>query len=72
VLLKLLPYILFENYIYILALEMASPYCANCISTLSFHMYTTRKKIVLRDARVCAVHTTTGRVQIGAQSVDGP
>jgi len=30
---KMLPYILFEKYIYILALEMASPgnqHCANC------------------------------------------
>jgi len=36
---KLLPYILFQKYIYILALEMASPgnqHCANCIGTLSF------------------------------------
>jgi len=35
----LLPYILFEKYIYILALEMASPgnqHCANCIGTLPF------------------------------------
>jgi len=33
----LLPYILFEKYIYILALEMDSPgnlHCANCIDTL--------------------------------------
>ena len=33
---KLLPYILFEKYIYILAPEMASPgnrHCANCIGT---------------------------------------
>ena len=38
-LIKLLPCISFEKYIYILALEMASPgnqYCANCIGTLSF------------------------------------
>jgi len=38
-LIKLLPYILFEKCIYILALEMASPgnqYCASCIGTLSF------------------------------------
>jgi len=38
-LMKLLPYILFEKYIYILALEMASPWnqhCANCIGALSF------------------------------------
>ena len=38
-LIKLLPYILFEKYIYILALKMASPgnqHCANCIGTLSF------------------------------------
>ena len=36
---KLLPYILFEKYVNILALEMASPgngHCANCIGTLSF------------------------------------
>jgi len=40
-LIKLLPYILFEKYINILALEMASPgnwHCASCISTLSFPM----------------------------------
>jgi len=40
-LIKLLAYILFEKYIYILALEMASPgnqQCANCIGTLSFPM----------------------------------
>jgi len=38
---KLLPYILFEKYIYILALEMASQgnqHCANCIGTLPFPM----------------------------------
>ena len=36
---KLLPYVLFEKYTNILALEMASPgnrHCANCIGTLSF------------------------------------
>ena len=36
---KLLPYVLFEKLIYILALEMASPgnqHCANSIGTLSF------------------------------------
>ena len=36
---KFLPYILFEKYIYNLALESASPgnqHCANCIGTLSF------------------------------------
>ena len=36
---KLLPCVLFERYINILALEMASPgnrHCANCIGTLSF------------------------------------
>jgi len=38
-LIELLPYILFEKYINILELEMASPgnlHCANCIGTLSF------------------------------------
>jgi len=39
-LIKLLPYILYENYINILALEMASQgagrHCASCIGTLSF------------------------------------
>jgi len=38
-LIKLLPYILFEKNIYILALEMAGPgnqHCASCIDTLSF------------------------------------
>jgi len=36
---KLLPYILFEKYIHILALEMASSgnqHCDNCIGALSF------------------------------------
>jgi len=36
---ELLPYILFEKCIHMLALEMASPrnrHCANCIGTLSF------------------------------------
>jgi len=39
---KLLPYILFEKCIYILALEMASPgnqHCAICIGTLSFSIF---------------------------------
>jgi len=39
---KLLPYILFEKYIYIIALEIAIPenqHCANCIGTLSFPIY---------------------------------
>jgi len=38
----LLLYILFEKYIDILALEMASPgkqQCANCVGTLSFPIY---------------------------------
>jgi len=38
-LIKLLTYILFKKYIYILALEMASPEnqnCVNCIGTFSF------------------------------------
>jgi len=39
---KLLTYIVFEKYIFILALEMASSgnqRCANCIGTLSFPMH---------------------------------
>jgi len=39
---KLLPYILSENDIYISALEMASPgnqHCASCIGTLSDKIY---------------------------------
>jgi len=43
-LIKLLPYILFEKYICILALEMASPgdqHCADCIGTRSFPVYKT-------------------------------
>ena len=38
-LIKLLPYILFKKYIYILTLKMARPgnqHCVNCIGTLSF------------------------------------
>jgi len=37
----LLPYILFEKYVNILALQVASPenrHCANCIGTLSYPM----------------------------------
>jgi len=46
-LIKLPPYILFEKYIYISALEMASPgkqHCANCIGTLSFNIFLMRKQ----------------------------
>jgi len=45
---KLLPYVLVEKFIYILALERASPgnqHCANCIGTFSLH-------IVRADARI--------------------
>jgi len=48
-LIKLLPYILFDKYIYILALEIASPgnqHCGNCIGTLSFN-------ILLQGTKVC-------------------
>ena len=53
---KLLPYILFETQIYILALEMASPgnqHCANCIGTLSFPMQLDKRLSngTLRDLR---------------------
>jgi len=45
-LMKLLPYILFEKYVFIFfSLEMTSPenqHCANCIGTLSFPMYSRR------------------------------
>ena len=43
-LIKLLPCILFEKYIHMLALEMASPenqHCASCIGTLSFPIKST-------------------------------
>ena len=43
---KLLPYILFEKYNNILALEMASPWnrhCANCIGTLSLPVSVPRR-----------------------------
>jgi len=46
--LKLLPYILFEKYINILALQMTSPgnrHCANCIGTLSFPVLTCAQKL---------------------------
>jgi len=45
-LIKLLHYILLESYIYISALETASPgnrHCANCIGTLSFSVDELRK-----------------------------
>ena len=44
----MLPYILFEKYIYILALEMASPekqHCASCIGTLSFPLKFHRSQV---------------------------
>jgi len=37
-LIKLLPYVLFEKHIYILALEMASLGNQHCVGTLSFHI----------------------------------
>ena len=45
-LIKLLPYVLFEKYAYILALEMASPgnqHCVSCIGTLSFPIRSARQ-----------------------------
>ena len=47
---KLLPYILFEKYIYILALEIASPgnrHCANCNGTLSFPICNQQQQLPL-------------------------
>jgi len=44
-LIKLLRHLLFEKYINILALEMASPgnrHCASCIGALSFHVFEER------------------------------
>ena len=55
-LIKLLAYILFEKYIYILALEMASPgnqQCANCIDTLSFPMALTLSMPVGHTTPAC-------------------
>ena len=46
-LIKLLPCILFEKYIYVLALKMASPWnqhCVSCIGTLSFPLIIYRVK----------------------------
>jgi len=44
---RLPPYILFENFIDILSLEMASPgnqHCANCTGTLSFRTTTGERR----------------------------
>jgi len=54
---KLLPYILFEKYISILALEIASPgnqHCASCIGTLSFRIQAVPEAMRRREAIVRA------------------
>jgi len=46
---KLLPYILFEKNIYILALKMASPgnqHCVTCIGTVSFPIKVAMTQII--------------------------
>ena len=73
-LIKLLQYILFEKYSYILALEMASPanqHCANCIGTLSFPILISvmnhfRAVLLPRTFRQCTAQTSTS-----SQSTDG-
>jgi len=48
---ELLSHILFQKYIYILALEMASPWnqhCASCIGTLSFRVKSDATFILLQ------------------------
>ena len=72
---KLLPYILFEKYIYVLALEMASSgnqHCANCIGTLSFPVL---KKVTgptpvtaVKRATVCSSRLLTVAELFHAQS----
>ena len=66
-LIKLLQYILFEKYSYILALEMASPanqHSANCIGTLSFPILISvmnhfRAVLLPRTFRQCTAQTST-------------
>ena len=55
-LITFLPYILFEKYIHILALEMASPenqHCINCIGTLSFAIVTVHIDAINQGQRSC-------------------
>jgi len=75
-LIKLLPYILFEKYIYILELKMASPgngQCSNCIGTLSFpivHLQhlglrkvrpSPRNRATLLSAKISSSHFNSGQ-----------
>jgi len=73
-LIKLLQYIFFQKYSYILALEMASPanqHSANCIGTLSFPILISvmnhfRAVLLPRTFRQCTAQTSTS-----SQSTDG-
>jgi len=63
-LIKLLPYILFEKYISILPLEMASPgnqHCVNCIGTLSFPIANPNQGDDVRDGSFREGQATGGR-----------
>ena len=54
-LIKMLPFILFDKYIYISALEMASPrnqHCVNCIGTLSCPIGVPAASIVVVSSHV--------------------
>jgi len=68
---KLFPYILFQKYIYILALETASPenqHCASCIGTLSFPVSAQFLRIqVLVHESVCGVIGSKTRSMVGLQ-----
>jgi len=60
-LIKLLPYILFEKYINILALEMASPgnrHCASCIDALSFPIVVASASVAKDLGVLSKIHST--------------
>jgi len=64
-LIKLLPYILFEKYIYILVLEMACPgnrHRASCIGTLSFPILSWLLTLVFLSAHLLTYLATFARV----------
>jgi len=63
---KFLPYILFENYIYISALEVASSgkrHSANCIGTLSFPI-----PVLADDTVLLLLHATRLLPAFGSRS----
>jgi len=70
-LIKLLRYNLFEKYVYILSLEMASPgnrHCANCIGSISFPIFVVRQTLspesVVNIVDTCPLTTSAGGLNL--------